>query len=151
MAALVLTSFAASAGEQTDNTSLVASALDALINRRDSDAADRYVAENYIEHNPRLAGTRTGVKGFVKALAAGFSDYRGTIEHSVASGDLVVVFMRWTGTQDGPFGGKPPTGAKVDFRTADLYRIADGKIAEHWDVVDSLTRAIQLGLVPAPK
>ena len=37
------------------------------------------------------------------------------------------------------------------FATADFFRIANGKVAEHWDVVDSLPRAVALGLVPPPK
>ncbi len=57
----------------------------------------------------------------------------------------------WTGTQDGPFLGLPPSGRKLRFATADFFRIENGKLAEHWDVVDSLPRAIALGLVPPPQ
>jgi predicted ester cyclase len=56
----------------------------------------------------------------------------------------------WTGTQDGPYLGRAPTGNKLRFSTADFFRVENGKLAEHWDVVDSLARAIALGLVPAP-
>ena len=64
---------------------------------------------------------------------------------------MLVARVQWTGTQDGPFLGKAATGNKLRFSTADFFRIENGKFAEHWDVVDSLPRAIALGLVPAPK
>ena len=68
----------------------------------------------------------------------------------VAEGDRLAVRIVWTGTQDGPFLGRPATGNKLRFATADFFRIQDGKLAEHWDVVDSLPRAIALGLVQPP-
>ena len=56
----------------------------------------------------------------------------------------------YIGTQDGPYQGRPATGKKLLFSTADFFRMENGKFAEHWDVVDSLPRAVALGLVPAP-
>jgi predicted ester cyclase len=63
----------------------------------------------------------------------------------------VVSRVQWTGTQDGPYQGRPATGNKLVFSTADFFRIENGKIAEHWDVVDTLARAVGLGLVLPPK
>jgi SnoaL-like polyketide cyclase len=61
-----------------------------------------------------------------------------------------VARVQWTGTQDGPFQGRPPTHNKLRFSTSDFFRIENGKFTEHWDVVDSFPRAIALGLVPPP-
>ena len=119
-------------------------------NRRDPSAVDRYLAPNFIEHNPNLPPGLAGRKQFATAVMAGFSDYRAEIQEVVAEGDRVIGRVLWTGTQDGPFLGRPATGNKVRFSTADFFRIENGKLAEHWDVVDSLPRAIALGLVPAP-
>ena len=47
----------------------------------------------------------------------------------------MVVRTQWSGTQDGPFLGLPPSGNKVRFSTADFFRIESGKVAEHWDVM----------------
>ena len=69
---------------------------------------------------------------------------------SSPEGDKVAARTSWTGTQDGLFLGRPATGKKVQFATSDFYRIEKGKVVEHWDIVDSLPRAIALGLVPAP-
>ena len=79
-------------------------------------------------------------------MLAGFSDYHGEIQEILAEGDKIVVRTLWTGTQDGPFLGRPATGNKLRFTTADFLRVENGKLAEHWDVVDSLPRAIALGL-----
>jgi predicted ester cyclase len=121
------------------------------INKRQPDVAGDYFAADYVEHNPRLPRGLAGKKQFIASLIAGFSDYHGEIEQVLAEGDMVVTRTRWTGSQDGTFLGRPATGNKLDFATADFYRIANGRIVEHWDVVDTLARAVALGLVPPPK
>jgi predicted ester cyclase len=125
--------------------------LETMVNQRQPAAADRCFAENFIEHNPNLPQGLAGRRQFLANVLAGFSDYRGEIQEMIAEGDRLVVRTVWTGTQDGPFLGRPASGAKVRFATADFFRIENGKLAEHWDVVDSLPRAVALGLVPPPK
>ena len=141
----------AAASDLAANKQLVRDYIDNAINKRQPDAAERYFAANYVEHNPHLPPGIAGKKKFIAAVLKGFSDYHGEIEDIVAEGDEVVTRTLWTGTQDGPFLGRPATGKKVQFATSDFYRIENGKVVEHWDVVDSLTRAIALGLVPPPK
>lgn len=143
---------AASAADQRDaNKRLVRDYIQTAINDRQPDAAGNYFAADYIEHNPRLPVGVAGKKQFIASLLAGFSDYHGEIQEMVADADKVVTRTRWTGTQDGPFVGRPATGNKLDFTTSDFYRIDNGKIVEHWDVVDTLARAVGLGLVQPPK
>lgn len=149
---LILASAASAATAGPDaNKRLVRDYIETVINKRQPDAAGDYFAANYVEHNPRLPPGGAGKKRFIASLLAGFSDYHGDIEEIMAESDKVVTRTRWTGTQDGPFVGRPATGNKLNFTTADFYRIEDGKIVEHWDVVDSLARAVGLGLVSPPK
>jgi predicted ester cyclase len=68
-----------------------------------------------------------------------------TIEHMVAQNDLVMVFLNGSGTHKGEFHGIPPTNKPVNIRSADLYRIEDGIIVGHWDVVDQLNLFKQTG------
>ena len=154
-AVVVLASLAtipsASAADVEANKKLVRTFIEEVFNKRQPGEADRFLVANFIEHNPNLPQGLVGRKQFVAALLAGFSDYHGEIQEILAEGDKVVVRTVWTGTQDGPFLGRPATGNKVRFTTADFFRIENGKLAEHWDVVDSLPRAIALGLVEAPK
>ena len=142
---------AAWAADGEANKKLVRSLIEEVMNKRQPAAVDRFLATDFIEHNPNLPQGRDGRKQFVAAVLAGFSDYRGEIVEILAEGDKVVVRTQWSGTQDGPFLGLPPSGNKVRFSTADFFRIEGGKVAEHWDVVDSLPRAVALGLVPPPK
>jgi len=149
--ALTTTLSAAAAADLAANKQLYRSYIEEMWNKRNPSAADRYLAPNTIEHNPRLSPGLEGRKRFVAAVLAGFSDYHAEIQEVMAEGDKVVARVLWTGTQDGPFLGRPATGNKLRFSTADFFRVENGKFAEHWDVVDSLPRAIALGLVPAPQ
>jgi predicted ester cyclase len=69
------------------------------------------------------------------------------IEHIVAENDLVVVFLNFTGTHKGEFQGMPPTNKKINIRSADLYRIENEKIVQHWDVVDQVNLLQQTGAI----
>ena len=91
--------------------------IEEVWNKRQPSAIDRYLAPNFIEHSPNIPPGVDGRKQFVAALQAGFSDYRAEIEQIVAEGNMLVVRVLWTGTQDGPFLGQPPSGRKVTGRS----------------------------------
>ena len=139
------------AADTEANKALIRSYYEEMWNKHQPSAADRFVTVNFIEHHPHLPQGLAGRKQFVTTVLAGFSDYHGEIQELLAEGDKVVTRMQWTGTQDGPYDGRPATGNKLVFSTADYFRIENGKIAEHWDVVDLLARAVGLGLVPPPR
>jgi predicted ester cyclase len=141
----------ASAEDLEANKQLYRSYIEDVFNKRQPAEADRYVAVDFIEHNLQLPQGLAGKKQFVASVLAGFSDYHGEIQDVLAEGNKLAVRVQWTGTQDGPFIGLAPSGNKVRFSTADFFRVENGKLAEHWDVVDSLPRAVALGLVPPPK
>ena len=145
-----LATSAAAAADLEANKLVIRSYIDEVVNKHQPSAADRFVATDFIEHNPRLPQGLDGRKRQVTKVFAAFSDYRGEIQNMVAEGDVVAVRIRWTGTNDGPYDGRPPTGNKLVFSTSDFYRIENGKIAERWDVVETLAYAVALGLVPAP-
>jgi len=140
----------ASASDLEANKQLYRNFIEDMWNKRQPSAAECYLAPNFIGHNANLPSGLAGRIQFVTSIQAAFSDYRAEILEIVAEGNMLVTRVQWTGTQDGPFLGRPPTGNKLRFSTADFFRVENGKFAEHWDVVDSLPRAIALGLVPAP-
>jgi predicted ester cyclase len=74
-----------------------------------------------------------------------FPDWRANIEHLVAENNLVVAFLNGTGTHKGEFHLLLPTNKKVNIRSADLYKIENGIITGHWDVVDQLNLLKQTG------
>jgi predicted ester cyclase len=153
---VVLTCLAAhapsAAADLEANKLLIRDYYEEVYNKHQLEASDRFVAKDFIEHNPRLPHEGlAGTKKFLNIVFAAFSDYHAEIQQLVAEGDWVVSRIQFTGTNDGPYDGRPATGNKLVFSTSDFYRIENGKIAERWDVVETLARAVALGLVPAPK
>ena len=131
--------------------SLVRRFYDEALNARRVDVIDELALADYVEHDP-LPGQRDGLVGLkdrVSMLTAGLASTY-TLHDLVAEDDRVVA--RWTnaGVHSGEFLGIPPTGRSFDFAGIDVYRIENGRMAEHWHVVDQLTLLQQLGLVPAP-
>jgi predicted ester cyclase len=118
----------------------------------DLELLDDIALDEYVEHNP-LPGQGRGLRGLKDRVAA-LRDAlapRFTIEDVIAEGDKVVV--RWTnsGSHVGEFAGIPPTNKDFMIGGIDIYRVEDGKLAEHWDVVDQLSLLQQLGLLPSPE
>ncbi len=124
-------------------------------NKHNPAAVDHYLLPNYIEHNTNLPPGLEGRKKFMATVLTAFPDYHAEILDVVAEGDRVVARVQFTGTNDGPYDRQPPTHNKLVFQTADFFRFENGKIAEHWDVVNVLPRLIALGQIqppaPAPK
>ena len=106
------------------NKALVLEAFDALFNRRDLEAAERYWSSEYIQHSAALGPGRDGLFALVRSV---HRRYESAL--AVAEGEYVVVHGRFSG------GGRP---TKI---VVDILRIVDGRIVEHWDVMqDEVTR-----------
>lgn len=85
---------------------------------------------------------------FARLLRA-FPDLHITVEDVIAEGDKIVSRNTVTGTHQGEYMGRPPTGRSVTYNEIFIFRFADGRIAETWGVVDVLAQMRQLGMVPA--
>jgi steroid delta-isomerase-like uncharacterized protein len=123
-----------------------------LLSAGDVDGFGELLADDFIEHEelPGLAPTKDGVKSFFRMQLAAFPDLRLDVEDVVADGAKVVARVRYTGTQRGEFQGMPATGKSVDVQLIDVFRFADdGRVREHWGVIDLMTMMQQLGVVPA--
>ena len=120
-----------------------------VLNGGDVDALDELVVLDYDEHDPLPGqGTgRQGIKDRVRMLRGAF-DPRFTIQDLVAEGDKVVVRWTNTGTHVGEFMGIAATGRPYAIAGIDIHRIQDGRLAEHWHVVDLFSQMQQLGLLP---
>jgi predicted SnoaL-like aldol condensation-catalyzing enzyme len=110
------------------NKALVLDAFDALFNRRDYQAAERFWSPDYIQHSAHIAPGREGLFDLIKNTPATLRYEPGAI---VAEKDLVIVHGRFSGH-----------GTPRSWIAADVVRVADGMLAEHWDVLqDEVTRA----------
>jgi predicted SnoaL-like aldol condensation-catalyzing enzyme len=103
-----------------DNKQIALNVLKGAFIDRDPSVVGRYFAPGYTQHNPSLPDGPGPIPGMI----AGFSD---TFQYepgmAVAEGDLVMVHGRYTG-----WGPKPMVAV-------DIFRIADGRVVEHWDVM----------------
>lgn len=66
----------------------------------------------------------------------------------MSEGDRIVAHTRYSGTQQGTFMGVPGHGQRLSVEAMDMWRVANGRLAEHWDVLDQLTMLRQLGVLP---
>lgn len=112
---------------------------------------DDVVAPNVVNHNP-FPGTGPGIEGVKQAVGAMlglFPDARFTIDDMIAEADKVAVRVTLRGTHEGPFMGRPPTGAAVESTETIVFRVVAGKVVETWASRDDLGLMRQLGAVPA--
>jgi predicted SnoaL-like aldol condensation-catalyzing enzyme len=103
------------------NKALVLEAFDTLFNKRDYDAAAGFWSKDYIQHSAHIAPGREGLFTLVKSLPDTLRYEHGLI---LSEGDHVIVHGRFSGH------GRPAA-----WIAADILRIEDGKLAEHWDVL----------------
>ncbi len=135
-----------------ENKAVVHRYYDEVLNAGDIGTLDELAVAGYEEHDP-LPGQAGGLAGFRQRVEILRSAFRPcfTVEDVVAEHDKVVV--RWTnrGTHEGDFLGMPPTGKSFTMAGIDIHRLRDGKLAEHWHVVDLFGQLQQLGLLSTPQ
>src|SRR6266478_5902987 len=107
--------------KESQNKALVLEAFDTLFNKRDYVAAERYWSPHYIQHSAHIAPGRDGLFNLIKSVPATLKYEPGTI---VAEGDFVIVHGRFSNL-----------GLPVNWIAADIVRIEDGILVEHWDVI----------------
>jgi predicted ester cyclase len=113
---------------------------------------DELLAPNFVEHSPQpgVKPTREGLKQTLVGLKTAFPDLRYTIEDAIECGDQIVHRLSATGTMTGEFMGIPATGKKATWTEIHIGRGVDGRLTEHWGLVDQLGMLVQLGVVPSP-
>jgi predicted ester cyclase len=125
-----------------------------VFNERDDAAEADVRTKDYVAYAPvSLEPAPLDSEAWTRFLAGfveGFPDLQLTVEDAVAEGDLVAQRVHFAGTHTGEFQGLPPTHRKVEFFGLELNRFVDGRVAEHWFQLDSLTLLQQLGLVVVP-
>lgn len=116
--------------------------------------ADEVFAPDYIDHAVPLGTPPARGPGYFKqfytAMLQAFPDLHATIHDQVAEGDKVATRKTFRGTHRGEFMGIPPTGKEIELLVIDIFRIANGKIVEHWGAWDRLNILERLGVKPAP-
>jgi predicted SnoaL-like aldol condensation-catalyzing enzyme len=106
---------------ESSNRALVLEAFDTLFNKRNYVAAERYWSPDYVQHSAHIGPGRDGLFNLMKSIPATLKYEPGVI---VADGDFVIVHGRFSGL------GRPK-----NWIAADILRIVDGVLVEHWDVL----------------
>ncbi|MFD8524787.1 ester cyclase [Streptomyces capillispiralis] len=132
----------------TEHHTRLAHAFVTMVNERDADAVDDLLVEDYIDHNVLIAPGREGNRAFWKEFFAAFPDVTAAAEDVIASGDRVVGRYSYEGTHLGPFMGIEPTGRRISMHTIDIWRVEEGRFAEHWDEINLYQLLQQLGVLP---
>jgi predicted SnoaL-like aldol condensation-catalyzing enzyme len=117
------------------NKAIVLEAFDTLFNKRNYDVAETFWSDRYIQHSAHIAPGRDGLFNLIRTLP-------GTLKYEnqliLAEGDYVIAHGRFSGH------GRPAA-----WIAADVVRIEDGKLAEHWDVLqDEATKAQSVSGLP---
>ena len=137
----------------TDNATLVREMVETVLNRKDLNALDQYVAENFIELDsaPGQGPGREGLRQVFAGLFESFPDMHWTIEEQIADNDKVVSRFTWTATHSGPFAGIPATGDALKVKSVVIEHFADGMVTDSRILSDELGVLHQLGVIPAPR
>jgi predicted SnoaL-like aldol condensation-catalyzing enzyme len=128
LTALILTASgcAGNPAQLEENKRIVLDFYDKGLNQKDFEAASRHFGGRYVQHNPAADGP-TGFKGFVQFLKDKFPQSRSEIKRTFAEGDYVIVHVHAV--------REPGTRGNA---IVDIFRLENGKIVEHWDVVQPI-------------
>ena len=127
IAALVVFTGPAFAADLEANKKIVVDFYEKALNRKDFDAAAKFFGPRYIQHNPNGVDGPQGFKNLVTLLKEKFPDSHSEIKRVIAEGDLVVLHVHSVRTPG-------ERGRAI----VDIFKVEDGKIVEHWDVVQDV-------------
>ena len=130
-----------------NNKKLVETLCKSVFQNHDFSRLDEIMRDDYIQHNEDVPQGKAGFRQFHELFFEAMPDFTYTVKKIIAEGDTVMLYAAVTATHQGEFLGNPPTGNELNFDTVDIFRIEDGKIAEHWDVADTLKLFTQLGKI----
>jgi steroid delta-isomerase-like uncharacterized protein len=114
------------------------------------DAVDETFAPDFVGHHPGQADWLgpESVKLAIRRIREAFPDFAERVEDVVAEGDRVVTRFTASGTHLGSLRGLAPTGKRMAMSEMGIFRIAHGRIAEKWGILDRLGMFQELGLAP---
>jgi predicted SnoaL-like aldol condensation-catalyzing enzyme len=128
MLALAATpSLAADAAREEANKQTVLEFYEQGLNRKDFDAAAKFIGPRYVQHNPTALDGPEGFKAFLGFLREKFPDSHSEIKRAFAEGDYVILHVHSVRE-------KGSRGRAI----VDIFKLEDGKIVEHWDVAQDI-------------
>ena len=123
----VITNTGVSAAQQQRNVDTVLRLYEAGLNEKDFDKAAPYFGPHYIQHNPMAEDGIEGFRKFIAFLKERYPQSRSEIKSAFASGDYVILHVHSRRTPD-------EAGSAI----VDIFRLEQGKVVEHWDVIQAI-------------
>lgn len=120
---------AAVSAEATEeaNKAVVIAFYNAALNEKDWEKASKFIGPRYVQHNQAAVDGREGIKAHIENLKANFPLNHGEIKRAIADGDLVALHVHVKRSPD-----------VLGFAVVDIFRVENGKVVEHWDVVQRI-------------
>ena len=130
-----------------DNKALVQRFFEEVVNQRNLAALNQFVDPSGVNHTVP-PGMPQEANRFLSQYLNAFPDVMATVEDLMADGDKVVARVSYRATHQGAFRGIPPTGKQIAVMGINIFRIANGKLVEHWGLADRLAVLQQVGIAP---
>jgi len=116
---------------------------------QDLSRSEEFISSNYVDHSDKQIGFGVGIfRAHAEAIRRTFPDFKLNIEDMISEGDKVVTRVTVRGTHLGLWMQIEPTGALVEVKGINIYRVADGRIVEHWGEADTVAMLLQMGVDP---
>jgi len=121
----------------TQTKAISARFIEEVFNRGNYEVIDNLVSEDFVAHVGATRQDRDAFSAMIRSYRNGFSDYHCLINDQIAESDQVATRWTFSGTQDGPLMGMPPSGKRVTVTGVAIDRITDGKLVESWLEMDA--------------
>ncbi|SRR5712692_204831 len=130
-----------------ENKGLVLRFIDEIQNAGRIELIEEIFAPDFVDHNPlpSFPPTRDGTKQMFLYVRKSFPDLHMVINNMIAEEDMVATRKTLHASHQGEYMGLAPTGKHLQMEVIDIFRIANGRLAEHWTVIDRLGMMEQLG------
>jgi steroid delta-isomerase-like uncharacterized protein len=130
------------------NKALVRRYYDEVLNQRNLAVLNDLLAPTFVSYLPNGVGIhRDQYEQAIRMSHAAFSDLHVTIQDQIAEDDKVATRYRAQGTHMGSFAGIPATNKPVTVTAIHVHRVTNGKLVEHWEVIDLFGMLQQLGVI----
>jgi len=133
--------------------SLIRRIFDGGFNQGDFAALEELLAPNSVTHLKAwgVPNNLLGLKQLIASIRLAFPDLYCTVEDEIAEGNRSAALWTMRGTHKGLFFGNQPTNRAVEVQGFIFARTLDGRIAEHWILIDQMSMLQQIGVVPPPR
>jgi steroid delta-isomerase-like uncharacterized protein len=132
-----------------ENKDLVRRFVTEIFENGNANAVDGLLTDDFVSHTwPSTGDGKADLKRAIERVSGALSDVRFVVEDLIAEDDRVAVRLTASGTQSGEFMGMPASNRSYTIGEIHIFRVSDGKMAEHWHQHDRMGMMQQLGVLP---